>query len=150
MIVFNKFVQLIVISHNSASWELLVHQYSCQMCGPMNNPKVDTRYQESNSGPYNSEINALPHHHKLKPFAGDNLTHSHTMTPFRQILDSSKLEESADDNFKFDDNGRKLSKRVENTVGKGEIARYKQFLLFPQCFQKVCFPWASKGVIVWE
>ena len=28
------------------------------------------------------------------------------------------------------------SKRVENTVGKGEIARYEQFLLFPQCFQK--------------
>ena len=22
-------------------------------------------------------------------------------------------------------------------VGKGEIARYKQFLLFPQCFQKL-------------
>ena len=29
-------------------------------------------------------------------------------------------------------------KRVENTVGKGEIARYEQFLLFPQCFQKTC------------
>ena len=56
----------------------------------------------------------------------------------------------ADDNFKFDENGRKLSKPVENTVGKGEIARYKQFLLFPQCFQKACFPGASKGVIVWE
>ena len=27
-------------------------------------------------------------------------------------------------------------KRVENTVGKEEIARYEQFLLFPQCFQK--------------
>ena len=27
---------------------------------------------------------------------------------------------------------------VENTVGKGEIARYEQFLLFPQCFQKTC------------
>ena len=27
-------------------------------------------------------------------------------------------------------------KRVENTVGKGEIACYKQFLLFPQSFQK--------------
>ena len=27
---------------------------------------------------------------------------------------------------------------VENTGGKGEIARYKQFLLFPQCFQKTC------------
>ena len=49
---------------------------------------------------------------------------------------------------KFDKNGRKLSKQVENTVGKGEIARYEQFLLFPQCFQKACFPGASKGVIV--
>ena len=47
-------------------------------------------------------------------------------------------------------NGRKLSKPVENTVGKGEIARYEQFLLFPQCFQKACFPGVSKGVIVWE
>ena len=27
---------------------------------------------------------------------------------------------------------------VENTVGKGEIARYEQFILFPQCFQKTC------------
>ena len=44
----------------------------------------------------------------------------------------------------------KLSEPVENTVGKGEIARYEQFLLFPQCFQKACFPGASKGVIVWE
>ena len=43
-----------------------------------------------------------------------------------------------------------LSKQVENNVGKGEIARYEQFLLFPQCFQKACFPEASKGVIVWE
>ena len=67
-----------------------------------------------------------------------------------KILDSSKLKEFADDNFKFDENGRKLSKRVENTVGKGEIARCEQFLLFPQCFRKACFPGASKGVIVWE
>ena len=28
-------------------------------------------------------------------------------------------------------------KRVENTVGKGEIARNEQFLLFPQCFQRL-------------
>ena len=40
--------------------------------------------------------------------------------------------------FKFDQNGRKLSKWVKNTVGKGEIARYEQFLLFPQCFLKTC------------
>ena len=68
----------------------------------------------------------------------------------RQILDSSKSKEFADNNFKFDKNGRQLSKHVENTVGKGEIARYMQFLLFPECFQKACFPWASKGVIVRE
>ena len=36
----------------------------------------------------------------------------------RQILHHSKLKEFADDNFKLDDNGRKSSKRVENTVGK--------------------------------
>ena len=35
-------------------------------------------------------------------------------------------------------------------MGKGEIALYEQFLLFPQCFQKACFPGVSKGVIVWE
>ena len=35
-------------------------------------------------------------------------------------------------------------------MGKGEIARYEQFLLFPQSFQKACFPGASKGVTVWE
>ena len=63
---------------------------------------------------------------------------------------TSKLKEFADDNFQFDENGRKLSKQVENTAGKGEIARCEQFLLLPQCFQKVCFPGASKGVIVWE
>ena len=30
-----------------------------------------------------------------------------------------------------------LSDRVENIVGKGEIACYEQFLFFPQCFQKL-------------
>ena len=52
------------------------------------------------------------------------------------------MKEFADDNFKFDENGRNLSKRVENN--------FEQFLLFPQCFQKACFTGASKGVIVWE
>ena len=70
--------------------------------------------------------------------------------PDDKILDCSKLKQFADNNFKFDESSRKFSKRVENTVGKGEIAPYKQFLLFPQCFQKACFPGASKGVIVWE
>ena len=70
--------------------------------------------------------------------------------PDNRILDRSKLKQSLDDNFKFDENSRKFSKWVENTVGKGEIACYEQFLLFPQCFQKACFLGASKGVIVWE
>ena len=46
------------------------------------------------------------------------------------------MKEFEDDNFKFDENGRKFSKRVENAVGKGEIAHYEQLLLFSQCFQK--------------
>ena len=58
--------------------------------------------------------------------------------PKRQILDSSKLKVFADNNFKFDENGGEFYKRVENTEEKGEIARYEQFLLFPQCFQKSC------------
>ena len=58
--------------------------------------------------------------------------------PKHQILDSSKLNELTDDNFELYENGRKFSKWKENTVGKGEIARHKQFLLFPQCFQKTC------------
>ena len=33
--------------------------------------------------------------------------------------------------FNFDENGRKFSKRVENTVEKGKIACHEQFLLFP-------------------
>ena len=52
----------------------------------------------------------------------------------RQILDASKLSEFADDNFECDENDRKFSKRVENTLGKGGIARYKHFSFYPQCF----------------
>ena len=58
--------------------------------------------------------------------------------PKQHILDSSEQKDFADDNFKYDKNGRNFFKQVENTVGKGEIAFYKQFLLFPQCFQKTC------------
>ena len=55
-----------------------------------------------------------------------------------KILDRSKLKEFADDNFEFDENGREFFERIENTVGTGEITRYEQFLLFPQCFRKTC------------
>ena len=63
-------------------------------------------------GNFLSELNVSlqkpPHH---------NLTLSE-----RHILDCSKLKEYADNNFKFDENGRHLSKWVENIVEKGEIA----------------------------
>ena len=63
--------------------------------------------------------------------SGNGLTLSQTANfiPFQ-------TEVLADDNYKFHENGRKLSKWVENTDGKGEIVHYVQFLLFPQCFQK--------------
>ena len=38
--------------------------------------------------------------------------------------------EIAHDNSNFYENGRMFSQQVENNVGKGEIARYEQFLLF--------------------
>ena len=51
--------------------------------------------------------------------------------PKDKNLDSSKFKVFADDNIEIDENSRRLSRSVENTVGKGEIARYEQFLLFP-------------------
>ena len=67
-----------------------------------------------------------------------------------QILHSSKLKEFADDNFKFDKSGGKFSKRVENTVGKGEIPRLERFLLFPQYFQMAFSQDTYKPGLVWE
>ena len=43
-----------------------------------------------------------------------------------------------------------FSKCVENTVGKGEIAHYEQFLLFSQCFQKTSLADTLKPGLVWE
>ena len=83
-------------------------------------------------------FNSFPPNHNLNPL------------PDHKILDWFKLKQSADDKFEFDVNSSKFSKWVENTVGKGEIARCEQFLLFPKCFQKTCFPGASKGVVVLE
>ena len=66
------------------------------------------------------------------------------------MLDSSELSEFADDNFKLVENGRKLSKTVENSVGKGEIARYELFLLFPQCFQRLVLQTRENQGLFWE
>ena len=67
-----------------------------------------------------------------------------------KILDHTKLKAFANDKLNVTKMIISVFDRAENIVGKGEIARYEQFLLFPQCFQKASFPEASKGVIVWE
>ena len=59
--------------------------------------------------------------------------------PKQQILDSSKLKVFGNDNFEFDENDGKFSKRIENTADKGEIACNKQFLLFPPAFSKYLY-----------
>ena len=43
-----------------------------------------------------------------------------------------------------------MTEWVEITVGKGEIARYEQFLLFLQCFLKTCTAEESKSGLLWE
>ena len=52
------------------------------------------------------------------------------------------MKELADDHFKFDEHGRKLSKWVENTVGKRRNCSLRVISPFPTG--------SSKGVIVWE
>ena len=66
------------------------------------------------------------------------------------MLDSSKLKEFADDNFKFGENGGKFSERIEKIGENGEIAVYEQFLLFSQCLQKTCIADTYKTGLVWE
>ena len=62
------------------------------------------------------------------------------------ILGSSNSTPNKDMTTKYGQMGIQLSDWVENTVEKGEIARYEQILLFPQCFQKLSFVDASKRV----
>ena len=60
------------------------------------------------------------------------------------ILDPSKLKEFADNSFKFDEDSGNVAKRVEmlwekeELLGKGEISRYKLFLLVPTVFSRTC------------
>ena len=57
--------------------------------------------------------------------------------PKRQILDTFKLTDFADDNFKFDKNGRKFSKWVENTKGKEEILVTSNFSFSHSVFKRI-------------
>ena len=64
--------------------------------------------------------------------------------PDDKIVDWSKLKQIANDILRYIQNGKKVSYRVENIVRKGEIACYKKFLLFLQCFPQLYIFGASK------
>ena len=76
---------------------------------------------------------------------GEALTHYQT-TNFRLF----QTERVCRQQFQIWRKWQKAIQMGRKHWGKGEIAHYEQFLLFPQCFQKACFPGVSKGVIVWE
>ena len=61
-----------------------------------------------------------------------------------------QIEQIADDNLKCIKNEKDEPYRIENIVRKGEIACYKQFLLFSQCFPQLYIFSASKCAIVLE
>ena len=54
------------------------------------------------------------------------------------MLDWSKLKAFAEDKLNVPEKLKFVLGRVEK-VGKAENAGYKHFLLFSQCFQKLCY-----------
>ena len=65
--------------------------------------------------------------------------YKHDINPFtrQQILDWSRLKQSADDNFKFDENSSKFFKWVENTVGKEKLLVTSNFSFFHSVFKRL-------------
>ena len=59
--------------------------------------------------------------------------------PHMPILGSSNSAVNRYDVKNMDKWGYNYLIRVENMVGKEEIAHYEQFLLFPPSFQKLCY-----------
>ena len=64
---------------------------------------------------------------------GDGLGEGHRLTHYQttnfRLFQTERVCRRKDENFKFNENGRKLPKRVENTVGKGEIAPFPTVFL---------------------
>ena len=57
--------------------------------------------------------------------------------PKQPILNSSKLEDFADDNFKFDENGWKFSERIENTGEKKKLLVTSNFFFSHSVFKRL-------------
>ena len=62
------------------------------------------------------------------------------------------MTQFADDNFRYFESGEKFSKKRRKHWEKGEIARYEQFLLFPQYFfrKRLVLQTRKKQGLVWE
>ena len=73
------------------------------------------------------------------------LTLSQTST-FRLI----QIEDFANNNFKSDENGRRFSKWVENTAGKGEIVVTHNLSFPPSVFERHVLHTCKKQRLVWE
>ena len=67
----------------------------------------------------------------------------------QQILDSSKLKQFEVDNFKFNENGRKFSKREESTVEKEKLLVTSNFSFSPSAFKRLVLQ-TSKTRAIWE
>ena len=76
--------------------------------------------------------------HVLKDFEKDL-----SPLPHMPILGSSNSEANKNMISKIWTNSVQLFERIENIIGKGEIAPYERFLLFPQCFQKLSCSWVK-------
>ena len=92
------------------------------------------------------DTNCLPCHHCISAYPVYTELNS---LPNNKFLDWSKFKAFADDKINLTLKHKFCLGWIENIVGKGEIAGYQHFLLFPQCFQKVSFSGSLKVGIVW-
>ena len=60
------------------------------------------------------------------------------------------MKEFADDNFKFYENGRKFSKRIENAVGKGEITQNEQFSFTHSVLKRLVLQTRKNQGLFWK
>ena len=70
--------------------------------------------------------------------------------PNTLFWDYPKFKEAADDNWNVAIKGFYNTDCTEDIVGKGEIAHFEQFHLFPQCFPKAFFFNVLKSVYMEE
>ena len=70
--------------------------------------------------------------------------------PHRQLLDTSKLKAFADDNSRFNENGRKFFKRLKKHCGKRRNCSLRAISPFPTLFSNGLYGRHVKTGLVWE